>query len=115
MEAGAEPTAMVGARGAEGPRRTREGLPFWGLWAFLTLEAALFVVTGLVIDIGTGFVAAAAGLFVSGAISMLSLSLTDSPSGIAVRRPNAHGVDMRNASRVHAARLSSCEKCTDSA
>jgi len=86
MEAGAEPTAMVGARGAEGPRRTREGLPFWGLWAFLALEAALFVVTGLVIDIGTGFLAAAAGLFVSGAISVLSLSLTDSPSGIAVRR-----------------------------
>lgn len=65
----------------------RQGPPFpWNLRIVLAAEIVTFVVASLLFGVADGAVAAVVGLFVSGGITVLVLTRSDSPSGVAVRR-----------------------------
>jgi ABC-type dipeptide/oligopeptide/nickel transport system permease subunit len=76
--------AEIGAEVVQRP--VRGGLPFWNLYTFLGFELALLVLFTILVDLGTGVIAAVAGLFVSAIVTVIALTRTDSPLGIAMRR-----------------------------
>jgi ABC-type dipeptide/oligopeptide/nickel transport system permease subunit len=71
-----------------------EGLPFWNRRTAIALELALFAISALLMDVGRAIAVAIAGLFLCAAISFVSATRTNTPSGIACRRLSRKKVAM---------------------